>query len=161
MTISVGEDNKLYRPLDQKGDYTPGARGCHRGHMECLNVHNAQPGFHYWYARTDTSSLDRAEQRGWEFVKLTDPERMGEEKAQDRVAAGLDTTLTRNDIVLCRMPESRYRKLREQIEQLTEGKTGSDGSSEFMERGREAYGHGEPVYFRGAGHGFRHIEHKT
>jgi hypothetical protein len=162
VTIGVGEDNALYRPLDQSGNYTPGARGCHRGHMESLNVINPQPGMHYWYARTDPSSLDRAERRGWEFVKLTDPERMGEEKRPDRVAAGLDTTLTRNDIVLCRMPDSRYRKLREQIAQLTEG-TGGDGSSEFMERGRplqEAYGRGEPIYFRGAGHGFRHVEHK-
>jgi len=160
MTVGVGEPNELYRPLDQSGNYTHGARGCHRGHMQQLNVRNAQPGFRYYYVRTDASSLDRAETRGWEFVKLSDPERMGEERRADRKAAGLDSTMTRNDIVLCRMPEERYRKLREQIDQLTEGR-GGDVSAEYLERGRplqEAYG-GKAIYFKEPGHGFRHVEH--
>ena len=160
MSIGVGESREVMRPLDQSGNYSPGARGCHRGHMEVLNVKNAKPGFHYYYARTDPSSIERSLRRGWEFVKLTDPERMGEEKRADLAAAGLDATMTRNDIVLCRMPDSRYRELREQINRLSEG-TRSDGSSEYLERGRslqETHGQGEPIYFKSRGHGFRHIE---
>ncbi len=159
MTITAGDEHALMRPLDPEGNYTPGSRGCHKGHMESLNVKNPQPGYHYYYIRTDSSSLDRAETRGWELVKLSDPERMGEEKRADRVAAGLDTSLRRNDIVLCRMPEPRYREMRERMNQLAEG-TRDDGSSEYLERGRslqERVGAREPLYFKSAGHGFRHI----
>ena len=159
MSIGVGEDREVMRPLDHDGNYSPGARGCHRGHMEVLNVQNAKPGYRYYYPRTDPSSIQRALRRGWEPVKLTDPERMGEEKRADLAAAGLDSTMTRTDIVLCRMPDARYRELREQLDQLSEG-TKSDGSSEYLERGRslqETHGQGEPIYFRSAGHGFRHI----
>ena len=162
MSIEIGEDRALYRPLDQKGNYTPGAVGCHRGHMESLNVHNARPGYRYYYVRTDQSSLDRAMRRGWELVKLTDPERRGEERTPDLVAAGLDSNLKRNDIVLCRMPESRYREWREQLNKFSDDGA-ADTSSEYLERGRslqEATGSADPLYFRGTGHGFRHIEQK-
>ena len=160
MTVSVGESREVMRPLDHKGDYTPGARGCHRGHMEVLNVPNARPGHRYYYHRTDPSSIQRALRRGWEPVRMDDPERMGEEKRADLAAAGLDSTLTRNDIVLCRMPDWRYREQREQLDKLSEGGR-SDGSSEYLERGRslqERVGSSEPLYFRSPGHGFRHTE---
>lgn len=159
MTIYAGEDQKLYRPLDNKGNYTQGAVGCHRGHMEVLNVRNPKPGFRYYYIRTDPSSVRRAQQRGWQPVSKTDPERMGEEEQADLVAAGLDTTLTRNDIVLCRMPEERYRTWRAQMNQRSEGMQG-DGSADYMEKGRplqEIYG--KDVYFKAPGHGLRHSEH--
>jgi hypothetical protein len=159
MSIGVGESREVMRPLDQSGNYTQGARGCHRGHMESLNVKYAKPGFTYYYARTDPSSIERALNRGWVPVRLDDPERMGEEKRADLAAAGLDSTLTRNDIVLCRMPDSRYRELRERLNQLSEGTRG-DGSSEYLERGRslqETHGQGQPVYFKAGGHGYRHI----
>ena len=162
MSIGAGEDQSLYRPLDHKGNYTPGAVGCHKGHMECLNVQNAQPGYVYYYIRTDSGSVRTALRRGWEPVKLADPERMGDEKELDLAAAGLDSSLTRNDIVLCRMPEARYREWREQLNRLSEG-TGDDYSSEYLEKGRslqEATASADPLYFKGAGHGFRQIEHK-
>lgn len=154
--ISAGNRLDLSKPLDQEGNFTRGSIGCHRGHMEALNVKNARPGHHYYYFRTDSSSLDRAELQGWDFVKLTDPEKMGQETRSDRVAAGLDSTQTRNDIVLCRMPDERYSVHRAQIDQRSDGMRG-DSAAEFMEKGRplqDAYG--EQVYFKSAGHGFRH-----
>jgi hypothetical protein len=154
-----GDSRDLYRPIDQKGNYSEGAFGCHRGHMEVLNVRNAQPGFRYYYIRTDASSIQRALRRGWEPCRLDSPERLGEEHFPDLKAAGLDTSLTRNDIVLCRMPESRYREWREQLNKLSDNAE-QDGSAEYMEKGRplqEAFG--KEIYFQGPGHGLRRSEH--
>ena len=159
MAIYAGEEQALTRPLDQEGNYTKGAVGCHRGHMEVLNVRNPRPGFRYYYIRTDPSSVRRATRRGWQPVSKADPERMGEEDNSDLVAAGLDTTLTRNDIVLCRMPEDRYREWRAQMDRRSEGMQG-DSAAAYLEKGRplqEVYGDG--VYFKAAGHGLRHSEH--
>ncbi len=159
MAIYAGEKQDLMRPQDQQGNYTKGAVGCHKGHMEVLNVRNAKPGFRYYYPRTEPSSVRRALRQGWQPVSKTDPERMGEEEAPDLVAAGLDTTLTRNDIVLCRMPEERYREWRAQIDRRSEGTRG-DSAAEYLEKGRplqEAYGN--DVYFKATGHGLRHSEH--
>ena len=97
--------------------------------------------------------------RGWEPVKITDPERMGEEKAADWKAAGIDSNVQRNDIVLCRMPEERYRELIERQDKLSASKQG-DSAAEYLEEGRphqERYGQG--IYFKAPGHGFRHSEH--
>jgi len=159
MAIRAGQDQALFRPLDQQGNYTTGAVGCHRGHMEVLNVRNPKPGFRYYYHRTDESSRRRATMRGWDPVKITDPERMGEEKAADWKAAGIDSNVQRNDIVLCRMPEARYRELIERQDKLSASKQG-DSAAEYLEEGRplqELYGQG--IYFKAPGHGFRHSEH--
>jgi hypothetical protein len=162
VSFGPGENRELYRPLNQSGDYTPGERGCHKGHMQYLNVPNPQPNRRYYWARTDPRSIPKIKSRGWRFVTKEEPEWSGNIDYDDVVGAGLDTTVTRNDIALCWMSEEQYRRMREQVDQLWDG-TGGDGSSEVMERGRplqEAYGCGEPIYFRGAGHGFRHIEHE-
>ena len=159
MAINAGEEIKLHRPLDQKGNYTTGAVGCHRGHMEMLNVRNPQPGMRYYYWRTDESSRLKADLRGWEPCKLTDPERMGELKASDWAAAGIDSSVQRRDIVLCRMPDERYRVWRKQQDMLSEGTQG-DSAAEYLEEGRplqEVYGPG--IYFKAQGHGLRHSEH--
>ena len=158
MAIGVGEKRELYRPLNHEGNYSADAKGCHRGHMSVLNVVNSKPGFRYWYSRTDPSSIRRAVAFGWQPVSMQDPERMGEEQQPDLVAAGLDTSLSRNDIVLCRMPEARYRERRKNLDELAEGQR-TDSAAEYLEKGRplqETYG--EAVYFRGPGHGFRHSE---
>jgi hypothetical protein len=91
---------------------------------------------------------------GWQIVSKQDPERLGEEEMPDLVAAGLDASLMRNDIVLCRMPDARYRERRKQLDQLSEGQR-TDSAAEYLEKGRplqEIYG--EQVYFKAAGHGF-------
>ena len=49
MSIDDGGQRALYRPLNQEGHYSGDAHGCHRGHMEVLNVRNARPGFRYYY----------------------------------------------------------------------------------------------------------------
>jgi len=159
VSISIGQRQDIFKPLDQDGNFTRDALGCHRGHMEVLNVRNPRPGFRYYYPRTDPSSMRRALRRGWQPCKLTDPERLGEEESPDLVGTGLDTSLQRQDIILCRMPEERYRAQRAEIDALSERMQGDESAAEFLEKGRAFEGAYGQVYFKDRSHGFRHSEH--
>jgi hypothetical protein len=144
----------MYRPLVQ-GNYTPNAVGCHRGHMQYLNVHNPQPGRHYYWTLTNPKDIRRAKTMGWTFITQQDPEWSGNEQYSDVIAAGLDTTVTRNELALCYMTEKQYATRQEYLEKL-HAQQRSDSSAEYLEKGRplqEMYG--PEVYFKGPGHGFR------
>ena len=158
MSIRVGEDREMYRPLNPDGNYTEGSVGCHRGHMEYLNVPNPQPGRHYYWALTHPKAIRRVKQQGWIFVGNEDPEYSGNEQYSDVIAAGLDTSVTRNEIALCWMPESKYRERQQALVERQAERRG-DTSAEYLEKGRslqEIYG--RSIYFKGPGHGYRHSE---
>ena len=158
MSISAGENREDYRPLRQDGNYSEDAIGTHRGHMQYLNVSNAQPDRHYYWTLTHAKSIKKTKAQGWTFITKNDPEWSGNESYSDVIGAGLDTTVTRNEIALCWMPESKYKERQERMKALLDQQQG-DTSAEYLEKGRplqEVYGQG--IYIKGPGHGFRHSE---
>ena len=159
MSIEAGEDRALYRPLNSEGNYTEGSVGCHRGHMEYLNVPNPQPGRHYYWVSTDPKRIRKAKIQGWTFVTKEDPEWSGNEQYNDVIAAGLDTSVTRNDIALCWMSEEKYRERQAALVARQESERGDTSAAEYLEKGRpfeEQYGQG--IYFKVPGHGIRRSE---
>jgi hypothetical protein len=158
MSIRAGESRELYRPLRPDGNWSDEAIGSHKGHMSYLNVNNAQPGRHYYWTLTHPKAIRRAKAQGWTFITKDDPEWSGNEQYNDVIAAGLDTTVTRNEIALCWMPEGKYKERQELRRKILEEQQG-DTSVEYLEKGRplqEMYGQG--IYIKGPGHGFRHSE---
>lgn len=158
MAISAGEDRSLYRPLNPDGNYTEGSVGCHRGHMQHLNVPNPQGGRHYYWTLTSPKSIRRTKTQGWTFITKEDPEWSGNERYDDVIAAGLDTTVTRNELALCWMPEDKYGERQAALVARQEDQRG-DTSAEYLEKGRplqEVYG--PNIYFKVPGHGFRRSE---
>jgi hypothetical protein len=158
MTIVAGDNRELYRPLRQDGNWEEEAIGSHKGHMSYLNVHNAQPGRHYYWTLTNPKAIRRAKSQGWIFITKEDPEWSGNETYNDVIGAGLDTTVTRNEIALCWMPEGKYKERQEARRRILEEQQG-DTSAEYLEKGRplqEIYGQG--IYFKRHDHGFRRSE---
>ena len=159
MAIRAGTDRAAYRPLRNDGNYSEGAVGCHRGHMEYLNVPNPQPGRHYYWTTTDPKSIQRIKAQGWIFVTKDDPEWSGNQRYDDVIAANLDTTVTRNDVALCWMPKERYRARQAALVERQERSRGDDASAEYLEKGRRFEAtYGRDVYFKQRGHGIRHSE---
>ena len=161
MAINSGVDRALYRPLRPDGNYTEGSVGCHRGHMEYLNVPNPQPGRHYYWANvSDPKKLQRIKAQGWSFIGKNDPEWSGNQRYDDIIAAGLDTTVTRNEIALCWMPTEKYRARQAALVARQDRQRGMDSASaEYLEKGKRLEAtYGQDVYFKERGHGIRHSE---
>ena len=160
MAINAGTDRAMFRPLRPDGNYTKGSVGCHRGHMEYLNVPNPQPNRHYYWTTTDPKSINRVKAQGWNFVTKDDPEWSGNQRYDDVIAANLDTTVVRNEIALCLMPLDRYRDRQAALVARQDRQRGVESASaEYLDKGKRLEAtFGRDVYFKERGHGIRHSE---
>lgn len=116
-----GLDSSLFQPLTPEGhlqteEGQPKVFGCHVGPMQHFNVVNAQPGFLYYYPNRTPAGVRKAGFQGWKVVGPGDPEHGMAAQDPNMKAAGLDGIQGLHDVVLCKMPESRYRVHREPIE---------------------------------------------
>lgn len=161
--IQGGGSRELIRPLLRDGNLRPNVRGCHRWSSEALNVHNPQPGFIYYWCRHPRADrggaqLQRFLNMGWEPVGPNDPERKGRETSMRFSDLGLDNYQAHGDVVLLRIPESKYRAYREHRARLAAAaRTGP--TEDFLNKGQhldEMYaGRADgSIYYRGSGHGF-------
>lgn len=87
------------------------AYGTHRGSMECLNISNRQPGYHYLYGHRDprhAGYLHKMARYGAVPVKDGDPERHGA-ALPESFGLPQDSLMGTGNVFLMRMPIERYR----------------------------------------------------
>jgi len=93
---------------------------------------------------------------GYQVVTKDSPEMKGKEISQVYSQLGLDGYEVHGDLVMLRIPEHKYRKMREYKDALAAAaRTGP--TDQFLERGQEIESRlstgGNPVYWRGSTHG--------
>jgi hypothetical protein len=153
--IQGGGNREDLRPLNADGQYTPGARGTHKGHSASLNVRNPMPGYVYYWENNQYDWLVQRANEGWEVVPPDSQERKGLETDQ-RFGQTLDSHQARRDVVLMRIPEEQYRVLKDQ-EAAVRRNALSSTADNYTSRGepyQRRYGQsaGGPLYYRGPGH---------
>lgn len=158
-----GLEASLFQPLTHDGHLQVGegqqpVYGCHVGPMQHLNVENAQPGYVYFYPNRTPSGVRKAGFQGWKVVGPEDPEHGMAAVDPNMRAAGLDGSHGLHDVVLTKMPESRYRLHREPIERENQLQTPDTGAElEAKNHSLEAAIHkyGERFgFFKAKDHGF-------
>ena len=165
MAISVGPPRLDIAPLHQDGSVGHNIRGNHRGPAAGLNVHNPQPGMHYYHARHPQADRAAAQYRrfvnsGWRPVAPTDPEFTSEALDLDFAQLGLKDFHLKKDTILMRIPEEKYRAAQE-FGQLSRDAQLEGPTSEYLSKSREfdgSYGAGAegPIYYKNPGHGTGH-----
>jgi len=155
---TTGTPREWLRPLNHLGS---DVLGSHRGQHEALNIRNAQPGFHYYWARRKASDVQRFLNAGWLVVGAdpNDKEQYGADLLP-RIQEGLDGTKPYQDVILLKIPVSKYKQILAQREADNKAAIGAS-SAAFEERGRElaislGTSDGRPIYaknIRRTGHG--------
>ncbi len=153
--IQGGASRELLRPAVR--DPKAPIRGSHKGAAAALNIVNPVPGFVYYWELRDENRLLLKRTEGWQVVPPDSPERKGVETDQNWSQA-IDGMQTRRDVVLLRIPESRYGLIcEERNRRAISARTGVTDS--FLNRNYqlpERYRSGEkPVYYRAPDHGER------
>lgn len=162
MPISVGPPRLDIAPLHPDGNVGAGVRGNHRGPAEGLNVHNPQPGMHYYHCRHPKADRRGAQFRrfinqGWEPVPPDAPEYVAESTNLHFPQLGLDGFHTHGDVILIRISEERYRQMAD-FKRLTAEAELDGPTNEFLQRARD-FDHNYglradgPIYYKGQGHG--------
>lgn len=148
--------------MTPEGNAGANVRGNHRGPSAGLNVHNPQPGMHYYHCRHPNADRQAAQYRrfyaqGWRPVGPDDPEYTAEDQELNLSGLGIKDFHLHKDTMLMRIPEEKYRELQEfaqaQRDAEVEGPT-----NEFLSKSREldsTYGARAegPIYYKGPGHG--------
>ena len=112
--------------------------GSHMGTTECLNITNPQPGFHYYHARRDASSIQRKLNEGWRPVTGEDPESWGVDLTtlDGTKIPELDGLRAFQDVILVKIPEDKYAAL--QVEKERRAKVQRTGTTEeYLSKGQE------------------------
>jgi hypothetical protein len=139
----------------------PGVRGSHTGPSEALNIHNAQSGMMYYWARHPSmdrgANLQRKINEGWEVVPPDAPEHKGRENSLNYAQLGLDNYQVHGDLIMCRMPEDRYAefcKFRDQIREAAAAGPTMEYESKGASLEERFAGRGDgPLYHKRPGHG--------
>lgn len=162
MAITVGPPRLDIAPLHRDGNVEAGIRGNHRGPAAGLNVHNPQPGMHYYHCRHPKADRRGAQYRrfvnmGWEAVPPGAPEFCAESGDLRLKELGIDGFHINSDVILMRISEERYRRQVEFSRLTREAET--DGpTNEYLQNARSFdanYGSRAdgPIYYKGPGHG--------
>lgn len=137
-------------------------RGNHRGPAAGLNVHNPQPGMHYYHCRHPKADrrgaqFQRFMNMGWEPVPPGSPEYLAQNTNLKYSQLGLDQFSAHGDVLLIRISEEKYRRLAE-FRRLTAESEVDGPTNEYLQQahnfdsnyGLRADG---PIYYKGQGHG--------
>lgn len=133
--------------------------GHFRGDLESLNIANAQPGFHYYYARNNPNDIVRFLNQGWTPVGPDDAESYGAKRIKSwNIQHSLGTERAFQDVILMKIPLEKYRAMQKENESYK--KTLLDGVvHNFRERGdsrsRELHRppQGRSLYYASPEHG--------
>ena len=162
MSISVGPPRLDIAPLLPDGNVAANVRGNHRGPAAGLNVHNPQPGMHYFHCRHPQADRSAAQYRrfvnhGYRPVSPADPEFTSESLDLRFEELGLKDFHLKKDTILMKVPEETYRTQQE-FAQMNRDAQVDGPTNEFLQRARElenSYGARAegPTHYRGPGHG--------
>jgi len=147
IVLGGGYDRNRIKPLNPDGNVQaePGLRviGCHTGRFSGLNIYNPRPGFHYPHVARNDEGLQQARINGAVPVLEGDEEyaayrdMIGMEDVPHMQHTDLDSTYSGyGDLILMRMPEHKYRALREAQQRQHQSMFRECGvESSFIERG--------------------------
>lgn len=162
MAISLGPSRLDIQPLHPDGSVNANVRGNHRGPAAGLNVHNPQPGMHYYWCRHPQADRRGAQYRryinqGYRPVAPGDPEYTQESLDLDFKGLGIQDFHIKSDVILMKVPEQTYRAHQE-FAQATRDAQVDGPTAEYLSKSREldsSYGARAegPIYYKGPGHG--------
>jgi hypothetical protein len=162
-TLGGGGDLDWLAPLDDEGnkDYShtsmEGARGCHTGSTEGLNIGNPKEGYVYVHERNKGVDLARALREGGEIVQADDQELSGFSEILDSLApTALDSAHIHKDVVMVRYPEEAVRKKREQEQQRARSMM-REGAQDYVDGANST---GEGIFSQGLASRFKRRDHR-
>jgi hypothetical protein len=160
--MNVGPPRLDIQPLRPDGNIGANVRGNHRGPSAGLNVHNPQPGMHYYHVRHPNADRQAAQYRrfyamGYRPVTSDDPEYTAEEADLNLAGVGIKDFHLHKDTLLMKVPEERYREQQEFAQSQRDAEV--DGpTNEFLGKAHEFdHNYGAraegPIFYKGPGHG--------
>lgn len=154
MALQAGDNFAWYKPVDLGNTETIGN---FVGDHEALNVSGAQADFHYYYQRNKPDAVIRFLNKGWSVVGDNDPEKFGDGRVSWKVQTSLGTERAYQDVILMKIPLSKYREQQEAHQAYNQSIMAEQGSR-FVELGEERASElrqrpSGSLYFVGQNHG--------